>query len=456
MQASGLGEFEGVDLGDARLDERAGVLYQALAESPGGTLAEAFEDRASKKAAYRFLENERVTHDALLEPHFVLTAERCQAYPVVLVPQDTTDLDFTDHEMAGIGYLYTPKTHGLLVHSALCVTPDGVPLGLVSQRVWTRDPDALGKAATRKKRDLVDKESVRWLQAEQAAAELVTERCRVVVIADREGDIFEWLHQERVPGLDRLVRACRDRLTLEGGKLLSEVAPDLPILGTMAVEVGRGKDQKPRTAALTVRAGKVTLRRPAALKSRKDLAPVDVWLVYAQEVAAQAGAKPIDWMLLASWPVETEAAAREAVHWYSRRWCIERFHYTLKSGCQLEKLQFESIDAVKRALALYSVAAWRLLWLTMEARARPDDSCLGVIQPDELQALHTWLTGEPNPPKKPLTMREFVRKIADLGGFTGTKATDPGVKVLWRGWAKFQIAVSMFRAVTQAGNRAKP
>lgn len=455
MQTSGLDELDGTDLGDARLDSRAQALYQALTQSPGGTLAESFGDRASMRAAYRFLENDRVTHDALLAPHFALTADRCREHPVVLVAQDTSDIDFTGHEMEGVGYLHRPKDQGLLVHSALAVSPDGVPLGLVFQRVWARDADTLGKAADRRKKAFEDKESVRWLDAENAAAELAGEGRRVIVVADREGDIFEWLCKPRVQGLDRLVRASRNRLVVGGGKLLSDVAPDLPMVGTMAVEVGRGKDQTPRTAALVVRCGRIEMPPPRLLKNRKSYAPAEIWVVYAQEKAAPKGTKPIEWILLASWPVETERDAQEAVRWYARRWCIERLHFVLKSGCKIEKLQFESGEAVMRALALYSVAAWRLLWLTMEARVRPNDSCLRVIEADELHALHTWLTGDPNPPKKTLTLKEFVRKIAELGGFMGTKATEPGVMVLWRGWNMFQIAVSMFRAVTQAGNRAK-
>jgi hypothetical protein len=190
-------------------------------------------------------------------------------------------------------------------------------------------------------------------------------------------------------------------------------------------------------------------------RSRKDLTAIDVWVVFAQEMAAPPNTQPIVWVLIASWPVETEEAAREAVQWYSRRWSIERFHFTLKSGCKIEELQLESVAATVRALALYSVAAWRLLWLTMEARVRPNDSCEGVISSDEIHALHTWMTGDLKPPKTILTLKEFVRKIADLGGFTGTRATDPGVMVLWRGWSNFQTAVSMFRAITQAGNQAK-
>ena len=455
MQASGLDELDGVELGDARLDARAQVLYQALTQSPGGTFSEAFGSRASKRAGYRFFENDRVTHDALLAPHFAASVDRCREHQVVLVAQDTTDLDFTGHQVEGVGHLYNPKNQGVLVHSALAVSPTGVPLGLLFQHVWARDPDTVGKAATRRKRDFLDKESVRWLDAEKAAGEIAGDGRRVVVIADREGDIFEWLEKPRVPGLDRLVPACRDRVVVGGGKLLSEVVPELPILGTMKVEVGRGKDQKPRTAALVLRAGRIEIPPPANLKNRKAYASTASWVVYAEEKAAPAGAKAIKWILLASWPVETEQAAQEAVQWYSRRWSIERFHFTLKSGCMIEKLQFESAEAIMRALALYSIAAWRLLWLTMEARTRPDDTCEGIVEPDELHALHTWLTGDPKPPKKPLTLKQFVRKIADLGGFMGTKATDPGVKVLWRGWSTFQIAVSMFRAVTQASKRAK-
>src|SRR5262245_47201564 len=60
---------------------------------------------------------------------------------------------------------------------------------------------------------------------------------------------------------------------------------------------------------------------------------------------------------------------------------IERFHYTLKQGCTVERLQFEEAHTLKNALALYSIVAWRLLWLTYTARTQPQDTATELVSP---------------------------------------------------------------------------
>ena len=106
---------------------------------------------------------------------------------------------------------------------------------------------------------------------------------------------------------------------------------------------------------------------------------------------------------------------KQYVRWYSYRWLIERYHYVLKSGCHLEKLQLKTAQRLEMALATYSIVAWRLLWLTYQARCHPDGSCEGVLQPHEWQALYATIHGEIYPHLSPPTLAEVVRWIAQLG-----------------------------------------
>jgi IS4 transposase len=75
------------------------------------------------------------------------------------------------------------------------------------------------------------------------------------------------------------------------------------------------------------------------------------------------------------------------VRWYSFRWLIERYHYVLKSGCQIERLQLETAHRLEMALATYALVAWRLLWLTYLARCSPDSSCEQFFESLQWQAL---------------------------------------------------------------------
>lgn len=126
--------------------------------------------------------------------------------------------------------------------------------------------------------------------------------------------------------------------------------------------------------------------------------------------------------------------ACEYLKWYSYRWLIERYHYCLKSGCQIEELQLENAERIERALATYAIVAWRLLWLTYSARKNPEQTVEGILETHEWQALYCKIHKTNQPPEHAPSLSECVRWIAQLGGFLGRKGDgDPGVKTLWRG-----------------------
>lgn len=153
-------------LGDARRTARAAQVLRDLAERPGGSIPAACASDAATKAAYRLLDNAAVAPDAILASHVAATRARLRPEPLILALQDTTELNFTHHPaLAGAGRLHRPQQTGLLVHSVLAVTPEGVPLGLLDQQVWTRDPEAAGTRHTRRLRETGEKESQRWLAA---------------------------------------------------------------------------------------------------------------------------------------------------------------------------------------------------------------------------------------------------------------------------------------------------
>lgn len=442
-------EFEDLDLGDRRLDERGQLLLDALAAAPNVSLAEATGSSAATKAAHRFFENPRVTHEGLIEPHAFRTAGRCEGHPVVLAPQDVTSLDFSSRDMRGLGHLERKHTHGVLVNTGLFVLPNGEVLGIGYQEVWARDPDKVGIATQRAKRDLEEKESARWPRAEKQMAELVAGTCRLVVIADREGDIFEWLVQPKSERVDRLVRARHDRLVVGQGKLLSDVARQLPEVATMDVDVRRADERPGRTAQLVVRAGPVQLARPKKLGKG---APAECWCVVAEEIAAPEGAKPIFWVLLLSWAPTSPGEAAEAVKWYAQRWLVERFHFTLKSGCKIEEIQPASTDRLYREVAMRSVVAAMVLRLTLAARTQPEAPCDLLLDEMEWKALYCRAHETMSPPATPPSLRDAVRMIAALAGFPGWRsAGEPGVKLVWRGLTRLSESVAMYRiAVTSS------
>jgi Transposase DNA-binding len=143
--------FADADLGDLRRTQRLIHLAHTLAQNPGATLPEACGSSAMLKAAYRFFDNDDIEPSDIVQSHIEATYGRLHHVPVVLAVQDTTEANWTTlRATEGLGPLGCSAYQSLLVHTTLAITPERVPLGLLAQQVWARDPDDVGKRARRK------------------------------------------------------------------------------------------------------------------------------------------------------------------------------------------------------------------------------------------------------------------------------------------------------------------
>lgn len=440
-------ELRHVDLGDRRLDRRLVKLVDDLTRAPEASVPQAAGDWAAAKAAYRFWGNPRVDPDDIYAAQRRGTLERLPDAGPILAIQDTTSFDFTAHPATrGLGYLGHPKHSGLRAHSVLAADERGLPLGLIHQHVWTRDPAELGKRARRDDKATADKESQRWLDALAATEAALPEGRAVITIADREADFYDLLAAPRRAGSHLLVRARPRRRVRHVRRLLGEALRSGPARRTIAVELPRRGGRPARAARLTIRYAALALRPPA---NRPDLAgrpDLPITAIVAEEEAAPDGREPVRWYLLSTLPMADPADAERAVRRYARRWLIERYHFVLKSGCRVERLQLETADRLRRALATYSAVAWRLLRLTYEARRRPDAPCEPVLGRDEWEVLHRASREAASPPTDPPSLRVAIRQVARLGGFLARRSDgEPGVQPIWRGLRRLDDLVTGWR-----------
>ena len=432
-------ELQHANLGDRRLNRRLVTLIETLARHPETSLPQACACWAQTKAAYRFFANERLTPEAILAAHTQATRARLAGQGRILAVQDTTDLTYTAHPATeGLGYLHNRHMSGFFVHSTLALSTDGVPLGLLDQQMWARPRTGYGKKHQRRKRPLAQKESLRWLVAEAASWAHVPTPVEVVLVADREADLYDLFARARPPQAQWLVRAAQDRRS-EAGALFAALE-QAPVAGSLVVEVGRRGEQPPRRVQLQVR------YRALLLSAPKDRPGPSVALtgVLVEEGTPPPGQAPICWRLLTSLPVRSLAEAETVVSYYSRRWLVERFHYVLKSGCRVEALQLQQRDRLERAVASYSIVAWRLLALTYQARVAPAASCGEVLEPSEWQVL--WAHHRGVVPAQAPALGEALLLVAVLGGFLGRRGDGPpGVKVLWRGLRRLSDLAQAWR-----------
>ena len=457
-----------IELGDRRLNQRLVTLVETFVGHPAASIPEACGTWAETEAAYRFFNNEAVLPEEIIEAMAEATAKRCQGLPLVLAVQDTTSLDYTTHtDTVGLGPLEHPKRRGLFDHSALVVNPDGgVPMGLISQQVWARDSESVGKSDKRKGLPVEAKESARWLLGLRQTEARLGPTVRVLSVADREADIYELFALAHELEGDWLIRARHDRRLVGDERHLLATVEQAPVCAWTTVELSRTDKRETRLAKLEVRRAQVVLVPPRRADgvidkwwaghpeverlAPKKLRPVRVGVVLVDEVDAPKGAKPVRWLLLTSLPVETTEQALAVVGYYRLRWLVERYHFVLKSGCQVEKLQLETAERLRRALAVYSEVAWRLLWLTYEARAHPEASCTPVFDETTWRVLCVADSPTAMVPVTPPDLRTVVRKIAMLGGFLGRKGDgEPGVKTLWRGLRRLDDMVAAYRILRE-------
>lgn len=439
-------EFGGAELGDARRTARLVQMARQLAERPEASLPQALEDGAALKAAYRFFDNAEVGHEKILASHVVSSHGRMQGHEVILAVQDTTSIDYSTHlATQGLGPTGAKGGYGMLCHGTLAFTPQRVPLGVVSLRLWARA--ALKHGKTHRSRAIADKESRKWIDSVHAVAALKQRvpGARWVSVADRESDVFEFFTEARAVGVDLLVRAAWNR-NVEGpqAQVFATLAA-APVIARKKLALPASGKRQARTAKLEIRACALTIKSPRNGLAH-GLAPLELWGVWAYESQPPAGVEPLDWKLLTSVPVTTAAHALERLDWYAARWGIEQWHKILKSGCRIEMRQLESAERLERLLTVYAVIAWRILYATLLARLVPDMACTAVLQDDEWEALYCRIHRTPVPPATAPPLRQAIRWLARLGGFLGRAGDgEPGSKTLWQGFQELIPMTEMYR-----------
>jgi hypothetical protein len=405
---------------------------------------------SQRKAVSHILHHPQTSAQDLLEGHIRATRLRCQSEPLVLVASDTSVADFSSHPaVEGLGPISDKEfQHGFLIHSALAMTTEGTPLGLLDQQSWVRDPQELGRAQQRRKRAFADKESHKWLDALRGVEKALPPGQPAVLIQDREADVFAFLAAPRRHEIALLIRATHPRCiettdAMGAGNLLEAVA-QAPIVARKRVWVRARPDREAREADLSVRVASVLMRAPR--HARPPGTPsVRMQVLRVSEETPPAGVQePIEWVLLTTLPVADAAAALLIVGYYAKRWLIERFHLVLKSGCQFQRLQLDTFATLQKALSLYSIVAWRLLHLTYLARQTPQTPAEEAISWVEKEVLER-ATGQAI-----VTVGDVVLAVARIAGFRPVpSAPTPGVKSLWMGFRQLNDMVAGFQLARQ-------
>ena len=347
---------------DIRLDRRREMIVGRVVATGSLVQRKVGGGRNGEIGMLNFLASPKVTVASVMEADVQLTAAAARGRCIVAA-QDTTEVNFSgrDKRRKGLGPGGDGKTPGFFTHVTLAIDADDeAVIGPVSAQIWTRET---AEAVKYTKRPFEDKESARWLKAAESAAEVLEGAEQIIVVGDRESDIYP-VFARKPAGTGLVVRAARDR-KLSCGGLMFEAASAWPVLGGQIVKVApKGIGDKGRTAKVLLKAGTVTVKRPARGCSKTDPRILTLTMVEVSETATPEGAKPLLWRLITTLPATNLEEAMDVVRLYRLRWRIEQLFRTLKKdGLDLEATQHEEASRIMKLAALGVVASCRIMQL---------------------------------------------------------------------------------------------
>lgn len=435
-------ELKGIDLRDERLNNRSQQIIEALAANPEASVNSACDGWSDTLAAYRFFNNRAVDPDRILQPHMEATKRRMNEHPVVLVVQDTTELDYTSHPPDDARCLNTEDRFGLYDHTHLAVTPDGLSLGVVGAEYFDRTEESLGEAQERRDLPIEEKESLRWLSGYRLASQLADDcpATQIVSVADREADIYDIFveSEKQAESVDFIIRAKVNRCTPErdpdsGPAVYRKVRDEVSaseLRATRTIELRQTPKREARKAELEVRAMQVIVKPPHA---RSYLPSVTYNVVLVEEINGPKDGTEVSWLLITTLSIETVEDILRVIDYYVARWTIEVYFRVFKTGCRVEEIQLEKLARLKNCLGFYKIIAWRLMYLTYMNRKCPSLPCNTVF--DDCEWMSVWrVVTKKQLPETPPTLSEFMALLAQLGGYNNRASEPPpGPQPIWVG-----------------------
>lgn len=399
-----------------------------------------------------FFGSPKVRKDLFLDAHFQRTQQRIQETKAstILAIQDSTYLNYTKHPakigMGRIGQTGKTTQFGLIHHSTLCITETNECLGLIDLR--SVHADMYDTSIHHDRRPVSEKMSYRWIQALQAQKERVGDK-RVVTVADREGDFFEFLNAHKELEQDFVIRLQHNRSLRDErsqpGQTIRDKLEQAPVLGSLDITIQNVDTRSLEQKRLEYKAIPVTIPVP---RDAQQLRPKDDLLEPLSLNVVHVRGQDHEWMLLTSLPTTTTEEIQRIIEIYQARWHIEDYHKVLKTGYHIDEIYLHtSQEAIENLLTMASIAACRLYWLIFTGRSDPLLKADRLFETFEWKAIYVYL--KESPPEEAPPLADVILKIARLGGYKeGKKTSPPGIKTMWLAFQIFFPIARMYHQMS--------
>ena len=427
--------------------------------------------RAEQKAYYRFLNNDKVTEQSLSDE----MAQRCSkavAGKVVLCIQDTTEINLVKHTNrlkagSGIGPIDAVKKGiGFKIHPCLVVdAATCFPYGYTGIEIYNRHGLQQMPYNELRKLPVEQKESGKWVRGNENVKQHLQQARSVIIIQDREGDIYEQFAGDALAPNAYLLIRCKYNRCLSDDNRLWDTLESQACMGTYKTTIEA--DTPTRTAAsdalIVVRFIKVTSNPPD--KMQKSLTPLsgDVYVIEAKEITAGI-TDPVHWRLLTTWPVEDVAAALQVIEWYTCRWMIEEVFKVLKKECyNIEGSELEQGWAIRRLSLMMLDTIIKLFQMQIAYNTEEGEepiSSYSAFETEEVECIKEinkklqGSTDKLSNPNAVTKLKGAVWVIARLGGWKGyASQRKPGATTLMRGLKRFYDYYQGFSLQRDVGTR---
>jgi hypothetical protein len=432
-------DFPSLHLGDKRRSDRFVKIIDGIVRQPGSSIPKLSNTWYDTKATYEFFKNKEISLKNIISGISAYGASQIDEQKILVI-HDTSTISYNDLQAEGLGYIDNANGRGIFCHSSMAATLSGIPLGLLHQLIWSRKMEELGKSANRKQKLFEQKESYKWYQGIEAANELLPSLPKIH-IADREADIYQLFIQAREPGCELLIRARQNRKTADCSDLWKYVGEQkVAAQHTLIIPDKTGKRKKQVTVQL--RYAPVELH--CSVKQKNP--GYQKLLLTAIDIKQNDNtADGIHWKLLTTIAIDNAQQALQCMHWYSYRWLIERFHFVLKSGCGIESLQLKNAQSLIKAIAIYSLAAFKIMTLAYQSRNTPQATCEVLLTRQQWQTLYMLKHKTHILPHHPPSLLQVTIWIAQMGGYLNRKSDGPpGLKTIWLGYEILNHATNLF------------
>lgn len=440
-------QFGHCRFGDARRTKRLVTMAMQFAQRPDGSTPDQTGNWADLKATYRLFDNNEVSHAEILRPHFAGTRDFLRTQGgIVLLVSDTTEVDFgRDCKATGLSPTGNGSGRGFFLHTSLAVDRQcGQALGMVAQDLFHRKQAPA--AETPAQRLARERESEVWgrvIDSVGTAPQGTVYRH----VFDRGADNYEVFCRLCHNECEWVVRAAQTHrmIVLRDGRRtsLSDALSERVVRGTRTVQVKAQKKQPARTAKVEMRYLRITVPRPKSVSPWvRQEGPVQIEMSAVQllEPNPPKGCQAVNWVLLTSDQVKKPSQARQVIADYEKRPVVEELHKAAKTGCRLESRQYRTAARLERVSAVQCVIAVRLLQLRAHARLTPDRPAMEVVPEEWVRVLPQVRHRGRHQDPVTMTVRDFYRSLAMLGGFVGRKNDgEPGWITIWRGLEKLHL-----------------